>query len=264
MAKLTLALFQCDSHAGDKAAQLTSLQNAARQARDGGADLLITPELYMAGYNIGDLVHELAEPEDGPFMGEVSELARDCGIHILCAFAERATERIYNSATLFGTDGSRLFTYRKLHLSGAYEKATFETGDDVLTARIAGVTVAPLICYDVEFPEAVRSVARAGAEVVCVPTALREQYAHLAETMIPTRAFENGLYVAYVNQAGAEGDWHYCGKSRLAGPDGRIVATAGAGQELVFATAESERIAAARAELPYLEDLRPDLMLNRP
>ena len=122
MAKLTLALFQCDSYAGDKAAQLASLQNAARQARDGGADLLMTPELFMAGYNIGDLVHELAEPEDGPFMSEVSELARTCGIHIMCAFAERADERIYNSASLFGADGARQFTYRKLHLSGAYEK----------------------------------------------------------------------------------------------------------------------------------------------
>ena len=145
----------------------------------------------------------------------------------MCGYAERADERIYNSAILFGADGARLFNYRKLHLSGAYEKATFELGDEVVTARIDGVTIAPLICYDVEFPEAVRAAARAGAQVVCVPTALREQYARLADTMIPTRAFENGFYVAYVNQAGAEGDWDYCGLSRLAGPDGRVVATAG-------------------------------------
>lgn len=259
MAKLTLALFQCDSHAGDKAAQLAALRDAARQAGDGGADLLVTPELYMAGYNIGDLVRELSEPADGPFMRKVSELARTCGIHILCGYAEQADGRIYNSAIMFGADGARLFNYRKLYLSGSYEKSAFAPGDAVLTAQIKGVTVAPLICYDVEFPEAVRSAARAGADVVCVPTALREQYAHLAETMIPTRAFENGFYVAYVNQAGTEGDWHYCGLSRLAGPDGRIVATAGAGPELVFATVETERIGAARAELPYLNDLRADL-----
>ena len=259
MAKLTLALFQNDSHAGDKHAQLAALRDAARRAADGGAALLVTPELYMAGYNIGELVDELAEPRDGPFMRAVSDLARTCGIHIMCGYAERADGRIYNSAILFGADGACLFNYRKLHLSGAYEKATFELGDEVMTARIDGVTIAPLICYDVEFPEAVRAAARAGAQVVCVPTALREQYARLADTMIPTRAFENGFYVAYVNQAGAEGDWEYCGLSRLAGPDGRVVATAGTTEELVFAVADTDRIAAARAELPYLDDLRSDM-----
>ena len=263
MAKLTLALFQCDSHAGDKAAQLSSLRDAARQASDGGADLMVTPELYMAGYNIGELVGDLAEPSDGPFMREVSALARSCGLHIMCGYAERTDGRIYNSAIMFGADGARLFNYRKLHLAGAYEKSAFEPGDRVVTTRVNGVTVAPLICYDVEFPEAVCAAARAGAEVVCVPTALRERYAHLAETMIPTRAVESGLYVAYVNQAGAEGDWHYCGLSRLAGPDGRVVATAGAGQELLLATAETERISAARAELTYFEDLRPDLNVQQ-
>ena len=260
MAKLRLALFQHGSHPGEKDAQLSALQAAAHDAAGAGAHLLITPELFMAGYNIGDRARELAEPADGPFLTRASEIAQEHGIAILCAYAERNGNALYNSAALLDTDGNRVFNFRKLHASGSYEKSTYGLGDDIVTAVVNGVTIAPLICYDVEQPEAVRAAALKGAEVVCVPTALRQQYAHLTETMIPTRAFENGCFVAYVNHAGSEGDFHYCGLSRLAAPDGSVVSARANGPELVIVEADTDRIAAARAELPYLADRRTDLL----
>ena len=260
MAKLTLALFQHQSHPGDKAAQLTALQSAAVDAAGAGAQLLVTPELFMAGYNIGTQAHQLAETVDGPFLAEVSRIAGENGIAILCAYAERNGDAMFNSAALIGADGTHVFNFRKLHASGQYEKATYACGDDVVTAQLNGVTVAALICYDVEQPEAVRAAALAGADVVCVPTALRKQYAHLTETMIPTRAFENGCFVAYINHAGSEGDFHYCGLSRLAAPDGTVVSAKGDAPELVVAEVDTDRIATARAELPYLVDRRADLL----
>ena len=214
----------------------------------------------MAGYNIGDQAHELAEPVDGPFLEQVSGIARERGIAVLCAYAERNGEALYNSAALIEENGDRVFNFRKLHASGPYEKSTYGCGDDVVTAQLNGVTIAPLICYDVEQPEAVRAAALKGADVVCVPTALRKQYAHLTESMIPTRAFENGCFVAYVNHAGSEGDFHYCGLSRLAAPDGTVVSAKGDSPELVIADVDTDRIAAARAELPYLVDRRADLL----
>ena len=260
MAKLRLALLQHESRPGDKNGQIEALRSAAADAADAGAHLLITPELFMAGYNIAEQAHELAEPADGPFLEAVSGIARDHGVAILCAYAERNGAQLYNSAALIDASGARTLNFRKLHASGSYEKATYACGDDVVTAQLNGVTIAPLICYDVEQPEAVRAAALKGADVVCVPTALRKQYAHLTETMIPTRAFENGCFVAYINHAGSEGDFHYCGLSRLAAPDGTVVSAKGDGPELVIADVDTDRIAAARAELPYLADRRADLL----
>ena len=131
-------------------------------------------------------------------------------------------------------------------------------GNEVVTAGINGVTVAPLICYDVEIPEAVRAAARAGADLVMVPTALRQQYSHLTETMIPTRAFENGIYVAYVNHAGTEDEFVYCGLSRLAGPRGSV-SSAGSEACVHICTLDTTEIENARAELPYLREARRDL-----
>lgn len=259
MAKLTLALFQNDSAAGDKARQLEALESAVERASKSGADLLITPELFMAGYNVGDKAHALAEPGDGPFLAGVAAIARNNGIAILCGYAERSGEAFYNSAALIDAAGLPQLNYRKLHASGAYEKSTYACGSEIMTFAIRGVTIAPLICYDIEFPEAARTAALKGAEVLCVPTALRMQYAHLTETLIPTRAFENGCFVAYINHAGSEGAYDYCGLSRLAAPDGTVVSAKGAGEELVICDVDTDRISAARAELPYLSDRRPDI-----
>lgn len=258
MAKLTLALFQNDTIPGKPQAQLSALDAAMGEAAAAGADLLITPELFLCGYNIGSRVPDLAEAQDGQNMRQAASLAARHKVACLIAYAERDGRAIYNSACLLSDEGATLANFRKLHLSGAYEQAQFVPGHQVVTAAVKGITVAPLICYDVEMPEAVRAAARAGADLVMVPTALRAQYSHLTATMIPTRAFENGLFVAYVNHAGVEGDFSYCGLSRLAGPDGQI-SSAGAEACVHICTLDTADIEKARAELPYLKEARRDL-----
>lgn len=81
----------------------------------------------------------------------------------------------------------------------------------------------------------------------------------VAESVVPVRAFENQMYVAYVNRVGAEGEFEFVGLSTLAGPDGVARARAGRGEELVFADADPDFLAASRAANPYLSDRRPGL-----
>lgn len=258
MAVLTLALFQNDTVPCNPEAQLEALDAALAEAARAGADLLITPELFLCGYNIGDQVQQVAEPQDGKSLRRAAELSSRHGVNCLIAYAERDGQGVYNSACLMSADGSVPVNFRKLHLSGRYEQAQFTPGNHIVTAKVNGITVAPLICYDVEIPEAVRAAARAGAALVMVPTALREQYSHLTGTMIPTRAFENGVYVAYVNHAGSEGEFAYCGLSRLAGPRGQI-SSAGSEACVHICTMDTAEIEKARAELPYLKEARRDL-----
>ena len=261
MTQLTLALFQNDSVLLDPSAQAVALRKAAEKAALANAGLLISPELYMSGYKIPGQVDDIAEPVAGAFMQSVCKIARDTGVAILCGYPEQAEGGVYNSAALIGNDGQLLVNHRKLHLSGPYEKGHFIVdSNQVQVCDIGGVKVAPLICYDVEFPEAVRAAALAGAELVAVPTALVEQFAFLTRTLIPTRAFENGLFVAYTNHAGSEADMNYCGLSTVARPDGSFSQTEGAGEELMVVTIDTDDIAASRARLPYLTDRRTDLL----
>jgi predicted amidohydrolase len=116
-----------------------------------------------------------------------------------------------------------------------------------------------LVCYDVEFPETVRALALAGADLVAVPTALPEgdHAAFIAERLVPVRAFENQIAVVYANQAGADRRFAYAGRSAIVTPDGMDAARAGpAGAALIVADYDPAAFAASRAANSYLADRR--------
>ncbi len=244
----------------DPKAALDLLEARAAEAAGQGARLLVAPELFLTGYNIGERAWDLAEPADGPSAGRAAAIAAAHGLALLYGFPERTPEGIYNAALFVDSDGRRA-CYRKAHLFGAEEKRLFRPGDARPTLlEVGGLKVAPLICYDVEFPEAVRWAAEAGAQLVAVPTALMEPMAFVAETLVPARAYENGVFVAYANRAGREGDLTYVGRSSIAAPDGALLAAAGAEEEaLLVAELDWAGHAATRAANPYHADRRRDL-----
>ncbi|BFO19839.1 hypothetical protein SHKM778_62270 [Streptomyces sp. KM77-8] len=161
---------------------------------------------------------------------------------------------------MISADGTRLANYRKTHLYGCYERDLFTPGDQpVVQAQLNGLTIGLLICYDVEFPENVRAHALAGTDLLLVPTALLHPFQFVAEQMVPVRAFENQMYVAYVNRTGPEGEFEFVGRSTLAGPDGVARTRGGAHEELLLADTDPVFLAASRTANPYLADRRPGL-----
>ncbi|MEW2528714.1 carbon-nitrogen hydrolase family protein [Streptomyces sp. NPDC047071] len=254
------ALLQSSGRPGSVAANLKALDEAAARAAAAGARLLVTPEMFLTGYAIGDDVPRLAETADGEAADAVAETAVRHGLAIAYAYPERDGERVYNAVQLIGADGTRLANYRKTHLFGCFERDHFTPGEQpVVQAELDGVRIGLMICYDVEFPENVRAHALAGTDLLLVPTAQMHPFQFVAESVVPVRAFENQMYVAYVNRVGHEGEFEFVGLSTLAGPDGVARARAGRGEELVFADADPEFLAASREANPYLRDRRPGL-----
>ncbi|MEU3823554.1 MULTISPECIES: carbon-nitrogen hydrolase family protein [unclassified Streptomyces] len=260
MPPLRTALLQSSGQLGDVAANLKILDEAAARAAAGGAGLLVAPELFLTGYAIGADIARLAEPADGPSAREAAAIAVRHGLAIAYGYPERDGEAVYNSARLVGADGMLLANYRKTHLYGGFEQDWFTPGDQpVVQAEVGGVRVGLMICYDVEFPENVRAHALAGTDLLLVPTALMHPAEIVAEAVVPVRAFENQLYIAYANRTGPEGDFEFVGLSALAGPDGTARARAGRGEELVTGDADPELLRRSRDENPYLRDRRPAL-----
>ncbi|MGW2616324.1 carbon-nitrogen hydrolase family protein [Streptomyces sp. NPDC001500] len=254
------ALLQSSGRPGSVVENLKVLDEAAERAAAAGAALLVAPELFLTGYAIGDDIARLAEPADGDSADAVAELATRHGLAIAYGYPERDGETVFNSAQLVSAEGVRLANYRKTHLFGCFERDHFRPGGQpVVQAELSGLTVGLMICYDVEFPENVRAHALAGTDLLVVPTAQMHPFQFVAESVIPVRAFENQMYVAYVNRAGREGEFEFVGLSALAGPDGVVRARAGRGEELVFADADPVALAASREANPYLHDRRPGL-----
>ncbi|MCB5203600.1 carbon-nitrogen hydrolase family protein [Neorhizobium sp. T786] len=256
---MKIAGFQMRSAVGDVEANLEQLDKAAERASAAGARLLVAPELALTGYGAADRFPDLASPADSPLTERLSEIATHRGLAIIAGFAEKNGDTVYNSALL--TDGrGQTSVYRKSHLYGPYERQWFrpEAPSSVL-ATVDGIKLGMLICYDVEFPENVRRLAKAGADLIVVPTALPTGWSgrFIAEHMIRVRAFENQVFVAYINHCGADAHFSYAGLSCIAAPDGRLLAEAPAdGEALIFADVDSAAFAQSRAENTYLDDLQ--------
>jgi predicted amidohydrolase len=260
MPPLRTALLQSSGRLSDVAANLTALDEAAERAAATGAGLLVCPELFLTGYAIGNDVAKLAEAADGPAARAIADIAVRHGLAVAYGYPERDGETVYNAVQLIGSDGGRLANYRKTHLFGCFEQQAFTPGDQpVVQAGLDGLRVGLMICYDVEFPENVRAHALAGTDLLLVPTAQMHPFQFVAESVVPVRAFENQMYVAYVNRTGPEGEFEFVGLSCLAGPDGAARARAGRGTELVVGDVDPEFLAASRADNPYLRDRRPGL-----
>jgi predicted amidohydrolase len=258
---MRIAVYQCESRPTDVAGNLARLDRAAADAAAEGADLLVCPEMFLTGYNIGAAaVSQLAELRDGPSANAVAEIARQRGIAILYGYPERSVDgAIFNAVQLMGVDGS-IGHYRKTHLFGALDRSMFSpAAADSAVVDLNGWRLAMLICYDVEFPENTRRLALAGADLIVVPTANMIPYDFVATTIVPARAFENQLYVAYANYCGTEGEISYCGLSCIASPDGQDAARAGRNEALIIGELNRERLSASRGINSYLADRRPEL-----
>jgi predicted amidohydrolase len=109
-----------------------------------------------------------------------------------------------------------------------------------------------LICFDAEFPELARQLALAGADIILVATALGDQWSWVAQQMMPTRGYENGVYFVYANYAGVENGLAYLGASFIGSPLGQVLARAGTEEALLIAKVQLEKVKAAQQRLPYL------------
>jgi predicted amidohydrolase len=253
-----IAGLQTAGTAGDVPANLAELDAAAAEAKASGAELLITPEMFVTGYDIGvDLVAKLAE---GDLARQVGRIAKRHGIALLVGLPEISGGGIVNAAVLLDHNGNRLISHSKTHLFGDLDRSTFIPGHEAVSlVEFAGIKIAVLICYDVEFPENVRAAALAGAQLIAVPTAQMEPFRFVADQVIRVRAWENQVYVAYINHIGNEGLTRYVGGSSICAPDGSVVAHADREAALIISDIDTSIVAKGQRDNPYLQDLRSEM-----
>ncbi len=258
---LTIAVLQHESSPGDLNANLQRLTTTAADAASQNVQLLVTPETSLCGYNLSlEANRKVAQPAQGDLTDAVSTLCQQHNMAIAYGFVEQDGDSYYNTVQLIDKTGKILQRYRKSHLWGAMDNALFTAGDAILPpVTIDGWQVGMLICYDVEFPENARTHALAGAELIIVPTALAGDWYTVAERVVPVRAYENQLFIAYANFCGEENDCHYAGRSCISGPDSEDLARAKTDATLLVATLNKNSIDSIRKEIPYHQDRLPSL-----
>jgi predicted amidohydrolase len=252
-----VAAWQCQPGPLDVEGNLRRLDEICATAAARQVAVLVTPEMFASGYGLTpDQVSSLAEDPGGPTEAAVAQIARRHRLAIVYGHPQSAASgRPYNAATLVGPDGVVRGRHRKAHLFGDVDRTLFSPSPERPAAfDFDGSRVGLLICYDVEFPEAVRRLAVDGARTVLVPTANMVGYEVVQQLLVRARACENGCGLVYANYCGADDLFEYNGGSVICGPGGEVLAAAGAqGEELIVADLPGESAGT------YLADRRADL-----
>jgi predicted amidohydrolase len=257
-----IAIGQLHCRAGNAAENSRRLLAAAQAAREQTADLLVTPELALSGYALGEAAGATAENLD-----TVAALLEGSRLAVVVGFHERAGEETFNSAAWL-EDGSPLHVHRKLYLCDYPpfdEHERYAAGDELRAFDTAFGRVAIVTCNDAWQPFVPALAAHDGAELLVIPAAssteVPEAEAYWREL---TRMYARLLqcFVVFANQTGTEGGFTFWGGSHVVDPRGEIVAAAGPSEELLVADVDLAEVAGRRAELPLLRDLRPRLLVS--
>ena len=244
-----------------------NLEKITEQLLKCDADLVVLPELAFSGYLFIEKkeVLSLSETIPGAISDKFREIAVKKDMAIVTGFAELAGEKVYNSAFLVTPEGN-IHTYRKNHLFHE-EKLFFEPGNSGFPVfTVKGVKIGILICFDHFFPEAARSLALQGAQVICHPSNLVIP----AKAQITTRArsIENKIFWILANRTGTETrggkKFTYPGLSQITDPDGKILTQADETEEGIFTAEIDPDLAKDKSITPLcslFEDRRTDAYL---
>ena len=216
--------FSITDNAGNVARMIAQLGIAARE----GARLVVFPECAVPGYCFGSLVEAqpFAEPIDGPSVSAMTSACREQNCYAVFGMLERDGERIFNVAVLTGPQGV-IGVYRKVHLPYLGVDMYTTPGDRPFAIHeIEGLKIGLLICYDAAFPEATRSLALLGADLIALPTNWPPGAETMASCSIPCRAMENQVYFAAVNRVGVERGFQFIGESSICAPNGQVITRA--------------------------------------
>lgn len=215
-------LAQVASVPGDPGANAERAVEALRARPD--VDLAVFPELFLSAYVMAG-VEAAARKPDSAELRAVAAIARETSTAVVVGFAEEVSGGVANSVACFDRDGSLAGVYRKTQLFGE-ERTTFVPGRELLLVELAGRCVAPLVCFDVEFPEVARRLAFGGADLLVTASANMEPFYGDHDVATRARALENRLPHVYANAVGATEGFRLVGGSRSVDADGNVLAEA--------------------------------------
>jgi beta-ureidopropionase len=255
-----------NDRAANRARGLEALDTAAHR----GAELVCFAELAFDPFYPQEPAPAgaagLAEPIPGPTTGTFASRAAELGVAIVLNLFEIDGLRTYDASPVIDSDGRLLGKTRMVHvpdLPRFHETGYYTPGDlgaPVFDARCGRIGVA--ICYDRHFPEYMRALALAGAEIVVVPQAgaVDEWPEGLFEAEMRTAALQNGYFTLLCNRVGKESRLEFAGESFVCDPEGNVIARAGKGiEEILVCDLDLDMVRRSSARASFLRYRRPEL-----
>jgi predicted amidohydrolase len=232
---IKVAACQIDPKLGEVEANLDLIARAVSEAAAAGSTFTVLPEAAVTGYAFASLSEALPVAREAERIAErtLHGLAETHRMTIVCGTLEPDGDEVFNTALVLLPDGRR-YRYRKMHLPFLGVDRFATPGPDAPPViEVDGLRFGVLICYDLRFPEAARLCALEGADLIALPTNWPVGVEFHPELFAPARANENHCYVLAADRVGTERGTTFMGRSLLVDFDGRVLAEAGRGEELL-------------------------------
>lgn len=213
---------------GDVEANLGRIVRAVRRTK---ADLTVFPELSLSGYSFEEReeMEVFSQEHDSPLFDSLEAVCISRETAVVFGFSEKCKRKLYNSSMLIDEKGRR-HVYRKTHLFFK-EKNLFDRGNTgFFTVKTGNASVGMMICFDWFFPEAMRTLALMGADIVAHPSNLVMPY---CQDAMKTRCLENRMFSVTANRTGEEKNLRFTGGSVIWGPSGEQLSSAGENEDKV-------------------------------
>jgi predicted amidohydrolase len=262
--KLNIALAQIELPAGATEENFQKGEEMAQRASEGGADLLLLPELWVSGYDLKNCDRYASSLDQGWFQ-RMARLAADNQILLGGSLIEVDQDNYYNTFVLFDRDGSLINSYRKIHLFKLLEEDQYlQSGNQLITAETNWGRMGLTICYDLRFPEIFRSYAVSGSELILIVAEWPQRRVFHWNQLLIARAIENQCFIAGVNKVGESGGEKLGGRSSVINPMGEILVQGGEKEELLIIRVDLTEAQTMRRWMPVLDDRKPDVYLDTP
>jgi omega-amidase len=260
---MKIAAAQISCALGDIDANVRKIGDFSARAKEGGAELIVFPEVAETGYAM-PIIQERATIWTEGAVPELQRIAKDLSIAIISGVAERDGDSIYNSQVFIDANGEIIGSYRKTHLFAGTpigEDECFACGNELRSLPFGGFRMGLSICYDLRFPEVYRTLAIEGeANVFILSSAWPFPRLEHFRTLVTARAIENQSYMVVSNRVGTDEGVAFCGSSAIIDPYGVTLASASTDrEELVEAEISKQAITSVRSKMAVFAQRRPDV-----
>lgn len=235
---MLLACVQTDVQFAALEANMKTVTDTLERLGRQHVELAVFPECMLTGYAFDSRAeaNAVAVQENGPEIAEIIAASQRSGVALTLGMLLADGEQLYNAALLI--DGSGIVgRYHKVHLPHLGVDRYVDRGEipyQAYTLQGSGARVGMGICYDSSFPEPMRVLGLARADIIALGTNWPVAASRTAEIVPPSRSMENHLFFVAANRIGSERGFDFCGLSSICGPDGVELARAAADETTIL------------------------------
>lgn len=232
-----------------------------REAMADQPDVLVLPETWNTGFFPKNDLAQLCDRDGQRVKAEIGKLAKEYQVNIVAGSVSNLRDgKVYNTAMVFDRTGACVADYDKTHLFTPMGEDDYYTpGDHLCRFPLDGVQCGLIICYDVRFPELIRSLTVPGLDMLFVVSQWPKVRTFHLRTLTTARAIENQMFVVCCNSCGMAGETVYGGNSAIIDPWGETLALAGQQEQQLTAVCRLETLTQIRNTIPVFRDRRPAL-----